>query len=141
MSTTARLINRGIPKGTLLANTYLVEKPLGCGGMAEVYLARHKTQHTLHAVKVIHASMEGNTMATDLFNREARILQEVNHDAVVRYQGSPLDAEGHVFLITQGSRSPPPLQLALVAPGEMGVSQVQSILCRRDHPIRPGRFR
>ncbi len=101
VSTNARLINRGIPKGTLLANTYLVEEPLGSGGMAEVYLARHKTQHTLHAVKVIHASMEGNTMATDLFNREARILQDVNHDAVVRYQGSPLDAEGHVFLIME----------------------------------------
>jgi len=78
---TDRLAGQGIAPGTLLGNTYRVERRLGGGGMGDVYLAFHVRLKTPHAVKVIRPAMAANRQITDLFEREAKILREVRHDA------------------------------------------------------------
>jgi len=90
-----------IPSGTLLVNTYRVERLLGGGGMGEVYLARHAGLGTLHAVKVIRPAMAANRQVMDLFYREAKVLRGVRHDAVVSYDGFVRDADGRDYLVME----------------------------------------
>lgn len=91
----------GIPPGTLLVNTYQVERLLGGGGMGEVYLARHAGLGTQHAIKVIRPAMAANRQVMDLFYREAKVLRGVRHDAVVSYDGFVRDAEGRDYLVME----------------------------------------
>lgn len=107
-----------IGPGVLVANTYLVERRLGGGGMGEVYLARHTSLGTLHAVKMIRAAMVEDQQVMDLFYREARVLRDVRHDAVVKYDGFVRDGEGREFLVmeyvdgTSLSERPPGMPVA-----------------------------
>ena len=96
----------GIPPGTLLVNTYRVERLLGGGGMGEVYLARHAGLSTLHAVKVIRPAMAANRQVMDLFYREAKVLRGVRHDAVVSYDGFVRDADGRDYLVMEFVEGP-----------------------------------
>ena len=91
----------GIPPGTLLVNTYRVERLLGGGGMGEVYLARHAGIGTEHAIKVIRPSMAMNAQVMELFYREARVLRGVRHDAVVSYDGFVRDDQGRDYLVME----------------------------------------
>ncbi len=91
----------GIAPGTLLVNTYRVERLLGGGGMGEVYLARHTGLETRHAIKVIRPAMAMNRQVMDLFYREARVLRGVRHDAVVSYDGFVRDDQGRDYLVME----------------------------------------
>ncbi|WP_295440730.1 protein kinase [uncultured Thiodictyon sp.] len=91
----------GILPGTLLVNTYRVERLLGGGGMGEVYLAQHAGLGSLHAVKVIRPSMAANHQVMDLFYREAKVLRGVHHDAIVSYEGFVRDAKGRDYLVME----------------------------------------
>ena len=91
----------GIPPGTLLVNTYRVERLLGGGGMGEVYLARHAGLGTEHAIKVIRPSMARDSQAMELFYREAKVLRGVRHDAVVSYDGFVRDDQGRDYLVME----------------------------------------
>jgi len=91
----------GIPPGTLLANTYRVERMLGGGGMGEVYLTRDERVGVQHAVKVIRPAMAANRQVMDLFYREAKVLRGVRHDAVVSYDGFVRDAQGRDYLVME----------------------------------------
>jgi eukaryotic-like serine/threonine-protein kinase len=96
----------GIQPGTLLVNTYRVERLLGGGGMGEVYLARHAGLGTEHAIKVIRPSMLRNAQVMDLFYREAKVLRGVRHDAVVSYDGFVRDDQGRDYLVMEYVEGP-----------------------------------
>jgi serine/threonine-protein kinase len=95
-----------IASGTLLVNTYRIERLLGAGGMGEVYLARHVGLGTQHAVKVIRPALFENRQILDLFRREASVLRGVRHDAVVSYDGFFRDAEGRDYLVMEFAGGP-----------------------------------
>jgi serine/threonine-protein kinase len=95
-----------IPAGTLLINTYRIERLLGSGGMGEVYLARHTGLGTRHAVKVIRPALFENQKILDLFRREASVLRGVRHDAVVSYDGFFLDEHGRDYLVMEFVEGP-----------------------------------
>lgn len=97
---------QGIPPGTLLVNTYRVERLLGGGGMGEVYLVRHAGLGTLHAIKVIRTAMAMNRQVMDLFYREARVLRGVRHDAIVSYEGFVRDDQGRDYLVMEYAEGP-----------------------------------
>lgn len=90
-----------IPAGTLIVNTYRVERLLGAGGMGEVYLARHVQLGTWHAVKVIHPALFSNQQVLDLFLREGGVLRGVRHDAIVSYDGFFRDEAGRNYLVME----------------------------------------
>jgi eukaryotic-like serine/threonine-protein kinase len=96
----------GIPAGSLLANTYRVERLLGGGGMGEVYLTCDERVGVKHAVKVIRPAMAVNRQVMDLFYREAKVLRGVRHDAVVSYDGFVRDAEGRDYLVMEYVEGP-----------------------------------
>jgi len=117
----------GIPPGTLLVNTYRVERLLGGGGMGEVYLARHAGLATLHAVKVIRPAMVANHQVMDLFYREAKVLRGVRHDAVVSYDGFVRDADGRDYLVMEFVEGP-----SLAERLRRGQLPVDQVLALRD---------
>jgi serine/threonine protein kinase len=63
--------------GTAVGN-YLIERPIGVGGMAVVYLARHATLGTHHAIKVVLLPM-----SRDRVLQEGRMQAKIRHPNVV----------------------------------------------------------
>ena len=63
---------------------YLLERRLGGGGMASVYLARHQTLKQERAVKVMSASLADHEGFVQLFYREARLSARLRHPNVVQ---------------------------------------------------------
>ena len=55
---------------TLLANRYEILRLIGIGGMASVYLARHRVHHGLFAIKVLHLSLAEDKNHCESFRRE-----------------------------------------------------------------------
>lgn len=113
---------RGIRPGTLLVNTYRVERLLGGGGMGEVYLARHAGLGTQHAIKVIRPSMALDLQVMELFYREAKVLRGVRHDAVVSYDGFVRDDHGRDYLVMEYVEGPSladRLRRGPLSPGEV----------------------
>ena len=85
------VIRRGAPStfapGTVLGHTYVIEAVLGRGGTGEVYRAKHAELGTIHAVKLIPASLANNPKVLQLLVEEARKLGRVHNDAIVNYEG------------------------------------------------------
>jgi len=68
--------------GQKLGN-YLLQRRLGQGGFAEVYLGEHVHLKTLAAIKVLHQVQ----LASDeeqKFQREARTIAKLNHAHIIR---------------------------------------------------------
>lgn len=84
MSDTGSAIAAGIPRpetaldtqdiasrlAILLAGRYLVLQLIGLGGMASVYLVRHRIHHGLFAVKVLHPALANQPDFLERFRRE-----------------------------------------------------------------------
>ncbi|WP_109450669.1 serine/threonine protein kinase [Azospirillum sp. TSH64] len=90
-----------IQPGMVLSHTFIVEQVVARGGMGEVYRARHVELNTLHAIKVILPELAQDPKLVDLFRREASVLRQVRHDAVVAYDGINRDEFGRLFLVME----------------------------------------
>src|SRR4028119_746239 len=64
---------------TIVDNRYTRSKPLGSGGMAEVYLAHDEVLDRDVAIKVLKEQHAGNEEFVRLFRREARSAARLNH--------------------------------------------------------------
>jgi tRNA A-37 threonylcarbamoyl transferase component Bud32/Tfp pilus assembly protein PilF len=68
--------------GVTVGNRYTIEREIGRGGMATVWLA-HDAQHARRiAIKTLHPELAG-AIGTDRFLREIRITAELQHPSVV----------------------------------------------------------
>jgi serine/threonine protein kinase len=74
--------------GTVLQNRYRIIRQIGGGGQALVYLAEDTDRGGLRAIKELtpdpNASPQERQAAYDQFQREARILTELNHPNLAR---------------------------------------------------------
>jgi eukaryotic-like serine/threonine-protein kinase len=61
---------------------YRLERLLGQGGFAEVYLGQHVRLKRLAAIKVLHAYLSEKEI--DDFQREAQIIASLDHPNIVR---------------------------------------------------------
>lgn len=84
--TTSPDITRGaIESGMLLAGKYRIEHPLGTGGFATVYAARHESISTLRvAIKVLHAEHIESDVTRRRFKREAELAAALQSRFIVR---------------------------------------------------------
>lgn len=62
---------------------YKIEKQIGKGGMAKVYLAIHESLHRKVAIKVMAQHLSEDINFTDRFMREARIVANLSHQNIV----------------------------------------------------------
>ena len=65
-----------------LADRYVIERELGRGGMATVYLARDRRYDRPVALKVLHAEL-GNTLGPERFQREIQLAARLQHPHIL----------------------------------------------------------
>ena len=75
-----------------LADRYRIDRELGRGGMATVYLAQDLRQERPVALKVIHAEL-GATLGSDRFLREIKLTAKLRHPHILPLFDSG-DAQG-----------------------------------------------
>jgi tetratricopeptide (TPR) repeat protein len=73
--------------GNALRDRYVIERELGRGGMATVYLARDLKHDRLVALKVLHPDLAA-TLGPDRFQREIRLAARLQHPHIVTVHDS-----------------------------------------------------
>jgi serine/threonine-protein kinase len=71
------------PDSLVLEGRFRVVRPLGSGGMGEVYLGEQVSLGRKVAIKVLHQDLHAQAGMAERFKREARLLSAVEHPAVV----------------------------------------------------------
>ena len=88
---------------TALADRYAVERELGAGGMATVYLATDLKHHRKVAIKVLKPELTA-TLGPDRFQREIEIAAQLNHPHILGLHSLPVHR-------VVGGQLPPGLRL------------------------------
>jgi serine/threonine protein kinase len=70
-------------KAGTMVNGYLIEGVLGAGAMALVYSAKNRLDQQV-AIKVLPEQLTINPMAVKRFEREARLISQLDHPHIVR---------------------------------------------------------
>lgn len=85
----------------VLDQKYRLEQLLGRGGMGAVYRARDMRLNRLVAIKVVRSDLVGNAEARRRFRREAQIVAQLQHPAIVAvFDYGTLD-EGSAYLVME----------------------------------------
>jgi eukaryotic-like serine/threonine-protein kinase len=87
-----------IPLTDALAGRYAIERELGHGGMATVYLAEERKHARQVAIKVLHAELAAS-LGTERFLREIGIVARLNHPHIVPLIDSG-DADGVLYYVS-----------------------------------------
>jgi hypothetical protein len=80
-----------ISLGTELNQTYRIDSLIGVGGMGEVFKGHNIQTGDPVAIKVVLPEYAQDEMILELFRKEARILNHLSHDAIVRYYVFSID--------------------------------------------------
>jgi len=86
--------------GRTLAARYRLVRPLGSGGMALVYLAKHVMIDRLSAIKVLRRDLALSASHRERFLREARAVNRINHPNIVEITDLG-ESDGLVFLVME----------------------------------------
>ncbi|MCA9581752.1 MAG: serine/threonine protein kinase [Myxococcales bacterium] len=135
--------------GATVAGRYLVLRPLGSGGMGQVYEARHQVVGNRVALKILHPHLAQHTEYVERFLAEARAAGNIGHPNIVTCvdagrtdEGIPFLAleflEGQTLLDMVRNESPLPLPRILhiasqIAAG-LGAAHEQGIIHRDIKP-------
>ncbi|PTL79463.1 serine/threonine-protein kinase [Vitiosangium sp. GDMCC 1.1324] len=87
------------PRGTLIAGRFLIEDLAGRGGMGFVFRATDQRTGQTVALKLMKAVT--SPAAAYRFNREAVLLSELHHPAIVSYVAHGTSEEGQPFLVME----------------------------------------
>ena len=81
---------------------YIIVAELGRGGMGRVFKAVHETLRQTRAIKILTKSASSDPKTVSRFQREARIIAEVNHENIVRIFDFEQDPErGHYYFVME----------------------------------------
>ena len=88
--------------GAAIGQRFELECEIGAGGMARVFRARDTQTGAIVAVKIIRRDTLADAVETTArLAREARILAELSHPAVVRYLEHGVTDEGEPYLVIE----------------------------------------
>ncbi|MCP4873221.1 MAG: protein kinase [Proteobacteria bacterium] len=91
--------------GSVIEKYEVLEK-IGEGGMATVYRGRHTTLNRTVAIKVMHPHLTSSEKNRERFRREARAIESLAHDNILRiYDYSGPDSE-KCFIVTEFIQGP-----------------------------------
>jgi serine/threonine-protein kinase len=110
--------------GAALASQYALERELGRGGMATVYLARDLRHDRLVALKVLRPEL-GPTLGSGRFQREIHLAARLSHPNILPLFDSG-DADGHLWYampFVEGES----LRQRLKREGQLGVAEAVRI--------------
>jgi tRNA A-37 threonylcarbamoyl transferase component Bud32 len=77
-----------------------MEERIGSGGMSTVYRAFDDTLERWVAIKVLHGSMQDDTIQLERFRREARAVARLSHPHVVTVIDAG-EGDGHPFIVLE----------------------------------------
>ncbi|MEO8193289.1 MAG: protein kinase [Gemmatimonadales bacterium] len=80
-----------------LSQTYTIDRELGSGGMATVYLAQDGKHERLVALKVLHPDLAA-TLGPDRFLREIKLAARLNHPHILPLHDSG-EVEGFLYYV------------------------------------------
>ena len=96
------------PNTKLAGGRYVVQRQLGAGAMAEVYLVTDTHRQAPVALKMLRADLALDTAFEDYFRREAHVMQALQHPNIVRFY-EPL-RDGEMFFLVLDYIDGPNLQ-------------------------------
>ena len=108
-----------------LADRYRIERELGAGGMATVYLAHDLKHDRKVAIKVLRPDLAA-TLGAERFLREIRIAAALQHPHIVPLHDSG-EVEGHLFYVMPHVEGQS-LRQKLLREGELPVSDAVRII-------------
>lgn len=85
-------------EGALLCGRYRLEKLIGRGGMADVYLAFDEERQAPVAIKVLRDHLAAEPDLARRFRGEAEALAALDHPNIVRLYGFE-EADGQIFIV------------------------------------------
>ena len=88
-----------IDPGTVVANRYRISRPLGRGGMGEVFAAENIRTGRPVALKLLRSDSKGKSSAIARFRQEARAAGSINSDHVTQVLDVEDDPEHGVVLV------------------------------------------
>jgi serine/threonine-protein kinase len=86
--------------GTTLRGKWTLEKLLGEGGMASVYVARHKIGR-LDAIKILHPTIASSPQLRARFEQEAHVVNRFRHPGAVEIHDIDTTEDGAPFLVME----------------------------------------
>ena len=86
-----------LPAGTVLADRYEIQSPLGVGGLGRVYRAHDRMLDEVVAVKVLHPEAARSDELKERFRSEIRLARKVRHRNVCAIHEYG-EHEGHRFV-------------------------------------------
>jgi len=110
---------------TALADRYAIERELGRGGMATVYLARDLKHDRLVGIKVLHPELSA-TLGAERFLREIKIAANLTHPHILPLHDSG-EAEGFLYYVMPFIRGQT-LRERIVKEGELPVNETVRII-------------
>lgn len=87
--------------GETLSGRYVIQKPLGEGGMAVVYQARHKLVDKPCAIKILRHQSGADPVLRERFLREARLAQRLTHTNIIEIFDQGETPDGMPFLVME----------------------------------------
>ena len=125
-----------------LGGRYRLERPLGHGGMATVYLAQDEELDRPVAIKLLAENLAGDTAFRERFLREARLAAGLSHPNVVRVYDAGETEDGRPFIVmeyvpgttlAEAGRLPPERSVELVVQACQGLAHAHAAgLVHRD---------
>ena len=89
-----------LPKGCIIGGSYSIEKPLGHGGMGEVYLARHLKLDIYRAIKILLPKIAvKNPVFAKRFMREAKLAIQLQHPNIINVMDADYDERLSIYYI------------------------------------------
>lgn len=79
---------------------YRIERLLGVGGMASVYVGRHRNGHRV-ALKFLHPWLAGDPRLRRRFLREGYAANAVEHEGALRVLDDAIAEDGSPFLVME----------------------------------------
>jgi eukaryotic-like serine/threonine-protein kinase len=95
---------------------YRLERPLGHGGMATVYLAHDEELHRLVAIKLLADHLAGDAALRKRFLREARLAARLSHPNVVSVYDVGEAEDGRPFIVMEHVPGTTLAELGQIAP-------------------------
>lgn len=124
-----QVLDEGLPKDTRILNFYEIDHLIARGGMAEVYLGHNTTSGEPVAIKIVLPGLSQDETILKLFDKEARTLGRLSHEAIVQYHLYAIDqAIGRPCMVMEYVEGTS-LEMRL-ADGPMPASDVRRMMLR-----------
>ena len=119
-----------VPLGTLINNNYRVQSLINAGGMGEVFRGENAFTGDLVAIKIILQALAQDEKVAALFKREARILCQLSHEAIVRYHNFVRDADLDRYCLIMEFIDGTPLSDHVKERGPISVEEAKRLILR-----------